>query len=445
MPKISALPGAPTPVLTDIFPEVHPASGGTTYQATFQQLMVLYQQNIVTPANGGIVYTNATQLELLAPTATANQVLMSGSNTAPLWSTAVYPVSTTINQLLYSSSANVVAGLTTANNGVLVTSNTGVPSLLANSSTPGYVLTANSGAPPSWQATAASSIQITGNTGGPQTGNVFTFSGASTGLTFAGNLGIFTLGGVLGLNYGGTGANLSANVGGIVYSGASAFAVLAGTATAGQMLQSGSSAAPSWSTAIWPATTTVNQLLYSSATNTVAGLATANSAALVTNSIGVPVFTSTMTNGQVVIGSTGSTPAAATLTAGDGISITNAAGSITIAATGSGSDWSTVTTNTSMVIDHGYIINGGSQLQMTLPVTSAAGSVINIRGLGAGGYIIKQNAGQNIVVSSGSITTTGTGGSVASAAQYDTFDMTCIVANTTWSLSGIVSQGLTVV
>lgn len=445
MPKISALPGAPTPVLTDIFPEVHPASGGTTYQATFQQLMVLYQQNIVTPANGGIVYTNATQLELLAPTATANQVLMSGSNTAPLWSTAVYPVSTTINQLLYSSSANVVAGLTTANNGVLVTSNTGVPSLLANSSTPGYVLTANSGAPPSWQATAASSIQITGNTGGPQTGNVFTFSGASTGLTFAGNLGIFTLGGVLGLNYGGTGANLSANIGGIVYSGASAFAVLAGTATAGQMLQSGSSAAPSWSTAIWPATTTVNQLLYSSSANTVTGLATANSAALVTNSIGVPIFTSTMTNGQVVIGSTGSTPAAATLTAGDGISITNAAGSITIAATGSGSDWSTVTTNTSMVIDHGYIINGGSQLQMTLPVTSAAGSVINIRGLGAGGYIIKQNAGQNIVVSSGAITTTGTGGSVASAAQYDTFDMTCIVANTTWSLSGIVSQGLTVV
>jgi NAD-dependent DNA ligase len=38
---------------------------------------------------------------------------------------------------------------------------------------------------------------------------------------------------------------------------------------------SGASAAPAWSTATYPATTTANQLLYSSATNTVTGLATA--------------------------------------------------------------------------------------------------------------------------------------------------------------------------
>ena len=43
-----------------------------------------------------------------------------------------------------------------------------------------------------------------------------------------------------------------------------------------------------------------------------------------------------MTNGQLAIGSTGSTPVANTLTAGSGISITNAAGSITINSTGSG-------------------------------------------------------------------------------------------------------------
>ena len=41
-----------------------------------------------------------------------------------------------------------------------------------------------------------------------------------------------------------------------------------------------------------------------------------------------------LTNGQLVIGSTGSVPQAQTLTAGAGIAITNAAGSITIAATG---------------------------------------------------------------------------------------------------------------
>jgi len=45
------------------------------------------------------------------------------------WSTATYPATTTINQLLYSSSANIVAGLATGNDSVLVTSAGGVPSL----------------------------------------------------------------------------------------------------------------------------------------------------------------------------------------------------------------------------------------------------------------------------------------------------------------------------
>lgn len=87
---------------------------------------------------------------------------------------------------------------------------------------------------------------------------------------------------------GGLNASLVASVGGIFYSTASAGAILAGTATAAQMLQSGASAAPTWSTSTWPATTTISQLLYSSAANTVAGLATANSGVLVTSAGGVP-------------------------------------------------------------------------------------------------------------------------------------------------------------
>lgn len=56
-----------------------------------------------------------------------------------------------INQLAYYAAAgNTVSGLATAANGVLITSNSSVPSLLANG-TAGYILTANSGAPPSWQ------------------------------------------------------------------------------------------------------------------------------------------------------------------------------------------------------------------------------------------------------------------------------------------------------
>ena len=87
---------------------------------------------------------------------------------------------------------------------------------------------------------------------------------------------------------GGAAAALTASVGGIVYSAASSLVVLAGTATAQQMLQSGANAAPAWSTTTWPATTTINRLLWSSAANVISDLATANSGLLVTSATGVP-------------------------------------------------------------------------------------------------------------------------------------------------------------
>jgi hypothetical protein len=96
---------------------------------------------------------------------------------------------------------------------------------------------------------------------------------------------------------GGTNASLTANNGGIFYSTGTAGAILAGTATARQMLQSGATAAPTWSTATWPATTTINQILYSSAANTVAGLATANSSLLVTDGSGVPSLSTAIPSG----------------------------------------------------------------------------------------------------------------------------------------------------
>lgn len=99
--------------------------------------------------------------------------------------------------------------------------------------------------------------------------------------------------GQLALTRGGTAASLTASNGGIVYSTASAMAIISGTATAGQILRSGSSAAPSWSSATYPATTTINQILYSSSANVVVGLATANGGILNTSSSGVPSITPT--------------------------------------------------------------------------------------------------------------------------------------------------------
>ena len=77
-----------------------------------------------------------------------------------------------------------------------------------------------------------------------------------------------SLTGQVALANGGTAANLTASNGGLFYSTATAGAVLAGTATAGQILRSGSSAAPSWSTATYPATAgAANNALASDGTN----------------------------------------------------------------------------------------------------------------------------------------------------------------------------------
>ena len=60
----------------------------------------------------------------------SGQLLQSGGASAlPAYTTATYPATTTASQILYSSSANVVSGLATANNSVLATNGSGVPSL----------------------------------------------------------------------------------------------------------------------------------------------------------------------------------------------------------------------------------------------------------------------------------------------------------------------------
>lgn len=89
----------------------------------------------------------------------------------------------TINNLAYyAASGNTISSLATLNNGVLITSNTGVPSLLANG-TAGYVLTANSGASPSWQAQGYLSNAVLLNPSAPQTIGGFGLTISAGGIT----------------------------------------------------------------------------------------------------------------------------------------------------------------------------------------------------------------------------------------------------------------------
>lgn len=137
------------------------------------------------------------------------------------------------------------------------------------------------------------------------------------------------------------------------------------------------------------------------------------------------------TNGQLIIGKTGDVPQIATLSEGTGIDITNAAGSITIASSGGGLDWS-VETDAAVAgaINKGYITNRGGGVTITLPDTAAVGSIIRIVGL-AGLWVLAQNAGETVYFGNAN-TTTGVGGSLTATDAGDCIEIVCIVASTDW-------------
>ncbi len=348
------------------------------------------------------------------------------------------------------------------------TTSTGAFQNVSGLGTANQVLVSNgAGALPSWQSvpgvtpaalTKVDDTNVTLTLGGTPASALLQATSITAGWT-----------GQLSLARGGTNANLTASNGGIFYSTATAGAILSGTATAGQHLQSGASSAPSWTTATFPSTATstgtilrangtnwvastatfadtytASNLLYSNGSNTVTGLATANSATLVTNSSGVPAWSSTMTNGQLIIGSTSATPTAATLTAGTGVSITNGAASITISASGGGLAIATISgTSQAAAVNTTYTALNSAQTTVTLPSTYAVGDIIVLIGATAntGGWVVTANTGDTIRVNNA---TTSAGGSVTSAAVAgQTISLVCDVANTSWVMMYTTSTTLT--
>ena len=419
--KISALPAIPVaPALTDIFPEVQPAVGGTTYKTTFQQLLTLYQASA----------TNFTGLTgvLQAPTqvndVNGNPVISFGH------------VASAVNYITAINSA-------TGNNCGIVTDNssdTNVNLQITAKGTGAVVAASRTGTMPLTIVNLANGFNANMDVSLLSASRNYQWPNAAGVIALTSNIPSFPLS----MANGGTNASLTAANGAIPYSTATAIALLAAGAS-GQLFQSGGVGTPNWTTATYPSTTTINQLLYSSSNNVVAGLATVNSASLVTSAAGVPTWLGSLTNGQLVIGSTGAIPVAATLTAGPGVSIANGAGSITISGTGSGIGWTEVTgTTQAMVADSAYVANNAGLVTLTLPATAAFGTAIVVLGKGAGGWTIAQNANQNIQVGSSS-STVGVGGSVSSTNRYDSISMICITANTTWSMYGAPQGNLTIV
>jgi hypothetical protein len=179
-----------------------------------------------------------------------------------------------------------------------------------------------------------------------------------------------------------------------------------------------------------------------------AGVAQTSSSGAVSSSNG--------TNGQVLIGG-GSAPAWASISAGANITLTPGANTLTIAASGGGSSftWNVITdptTTVSMVANNGYIYNGSLGLNLTLPATAAAGTILRVTSGQPASAIwlqILQNAGQTIAFTdftgTNSTTTTGVSGRLENGSgSYGSVELICTTANTDWTIISYTSPISTV-
>lgn len=151
-------------------------------------------------------------------------------------------------------------------------------------------------------------------------------------------------------------------------------------------------------------------------------------------------FIGPLTNGQLLVGSTGVDPVPTTITAGTNITVTNTAGAITISSSGgAGFSWNHITgTSQTMSSNNGYVADNSSLVTLTLPTTSNFGDELIIVGKGSGGWSINYTTSQLIHV--GSSVTTTTSGSLSSSNAYDSVTLVCTVANTTWTAYSMIGN-----
>jgi len=203
---------------------------------------------------------------------------------------------------------------------------------------------------------------------------------------------------------GGTGRTSLTNHGVLVGAATSAITQLA-AGSAGQVLQSGgASADPAYSTATYPATTTANQLLYSSATNTVSGLTGGNSLVAATNSSGTLAMRSFSINIQTFTSSGTYTP-----TAGMLYCIIEAVG-------GGGGGGGAAATGANNAVGGGGGAGGYARLKASA-ATIGASQTVTINTGGAGGTAGANNGSNGGSVTFGALITCngGTGGTGGAA------------------------------
>lgn len=371
-------------------------------------------------SNGGIFYSNATQGQILAGTATANQILLAGSNSAPSWSSTTYPVSTAQGDLLYASMTNTLTTLA---------KNTTATRYLANTGTSNN---------PNWDQVNLTN-GVTGILPAVNGGTGFNGSTAANGTLPIGNGSGFTLAALSP----GTGISITNGSGSITIASDSTVATTytedSGTATpSGNNLNilgtsaQGISTSGSGSTVTITASssTTSQKGVVALATNAEAIAGTDTTKAITSDDLtaklgaqtahGLPIgagtssaltWTAALTDGQLLIGSTSADPELNTLTAGTNISISNGAGSITISANISGQvvNYARVSgTYTASATD--YFIScdtSGGTVTVRLPNSTTTGRI----------FVIKDGTG-NAVTNPITITTPGGAVDIDASTSY---------------------------
>src|SRR5690606_36134674 len=104
---------------------------------------------------------------------------------------------------------------------------------------------------------------------------------------------------------------------------------------------------------------------------------------------------------------------------------------------GGGLTWFDLTDSATVTANKGFIITTGS-LTVGLPTSSAFGDALSVALNGGDLVTIAQDAGQSIRFGS-TVTTLGTGGSLASTSQGDVLNLICTQADTSWMV--ISGQG----
>jgi hypothetical protein len=269
------------------------------------------------------LYRGASGWAALSGSGTNTLLSLSGATSNPAWQTLSYMIDNAID----SASAQ----------GTILYRGASSWSALAPGTAGQLLRTNGASANPSWYTVT-----------GAGTVTSVDASGGTTGMTFTGGpitvSGTLTMSGTLAAKNGGTGLS-SYTIGDILYASSStALSALADVATGNALISGGVSTAPSWgkiglTTHVSGTLPTANGGTNLTSFTSGGAVYATSTSALTTGTLPVASggtgVTTTPANGAVLIGN-GSGYTSATITAGANITVTNGAGTITIASTASG-------------------------------------------------------------------------------------------------------------